>query len=92
MARMGHGQMEQYIQQETQKQQMQVNGKRKILREYSKASHNKKQLKHNNCSPRYLLMHGTSITCWTGLTSGHRSPDFYPECDDQTGWGSAEPC
>ena len=34
MARMGHGQMEQYIQQETQKQQMQVNGKRKILREY----------------------------------------------------------
>ena len=57
-----------------------------------KASPNKKQLKHNNCSPRYLLMHGTSITCWTGLTSGHRSPDFYPECDDQTGWGSAEPC
>ena len=45
MARMGHGQMEQYIQQETQKQQMQVNGMRIILQEYyamsfSKASPN----------------------------------------------------
>ena len=36
-------------------------------------------------------MHSTNLTCWTGLTSEHRSPDFYPECDDQTGCGSAEP-
>ena len=34
MARMGHGQMEQYIQQETQKQQMQVNGMQIMLQEY----------------------------------------------------------
>ena len=35
MARMGHGQMEQYIQQETQKQQMQVNGMRIMVQELS---------------------------------------------------------
>ena len=47
MARMGHGQMEQYIQQETQKQQMQVNGMRIMLQlqeyyamSFSKASPN----------------------------------------------------
>ena len=44
MARMGHGQMEQYIQQETQKQQMQVNEMRIMLQEYYAMSFSKHPL------------------------------------------------